>query len=104
MGANAAPGALQLAAKAHEILSFPVPSMLVGSPERPAALSHLWKLMMPAQHIGRGRELTQQTDLLKNWKDLLNRSTLIKVTRRSNYSPNPGDFVPEARILASAGY
>lgn len=36
MGVNVAPGALQLAAKAHEILSFPVPSMLENNPERPA--------------------------------------------------------------------
>lgn len=65
MGANVAPGALQLAAKAHEILSFPVPTMLKRSPERPAGLSHLWKLMGPAQHTDRGRKFTQQTTLPK---------------------------------------
>lgn len=65
IGANVAPGAPQLVAKAHEILSFPVPNMLKSNPERPAALSHLWKLVGPAQHIGRGRKLTEQTALPK---------------------------------------
>lgn len=84
--ANIAPGAQQLAGMAHEILSFQLPT-LRSNPGKPTALPHLWQLMLPAQHIGREKKFTQQTDLLKNgnylpitkahwWKSLQDQITL----------------------------
>lgn len=83
---------------------LPAPNTLRSNPGKPTALSHLWRLMVPAQHTGREKKFTQQTNLLKNWKYLLNRSTLIKVTPSSNYSPSPGNYTLEASRLLLTEY
>lgn len=83
---------------------FPAPNTLRSNPGKPTILSHLRKLMVPAQLIGSKKKFTRQTNLLKNWKYLFNRSTLIKVTPRSNYSPGPGNFTPEGSRLILAEY
>lgn len=102
MGANIAPGALQLAAKAREILSFQVPSVLESNPERPAG--------SPAPPVETNdtssaywqrKETCTANRPTETLEVCLNRSTLIQVAQRSNYSPSPGDFVLEARILVS---
>lgn len=91
--ADVCPRCLQLAGTIHEILSLQPPThweVTQGSQSVP-----------PVEINGASSAYWQQKEIYtankpveKEWKYLFNRSTSIKVTQRSNYSPSPRTILP----------